>query len=413
MAAEMSRAAASFVDLRSLHESSSYSSGLLQQQVMVLTADLSAQETKVGSLSQHVVELMRVNHELRSKVAASSAQKENASAERDAQVMEEVSRLSSEQRQAAFKVDALSQQLGESLRMNADLRAQVAHLQDESQRGAAERAALSHDQGQSLVLGMKQQESRIAMLGQQLSEVSQAKSELVGQISRIGAELQRVSLDRAATQATLERLSRQFHEGTSALAEENRRAAEDALASSRQEGRLQQLLLLQELSALNREVDAYRQEAQAAGASLHSAVERMNARLQAEEAQMSGIRAEAQEAASAEVAVVASLRGQVVELQGLLAGMSHQLSLEQGMRKADAQTFGSDLRSVEAQLQAAQDAAVSRTVALIESKTQGFIRAIKDLDVSGGCPGRAGAGLCTRGRREVREARGGGGGRST
>ena len=39
-----------------------------------------------------------------------------------------------------------------------------------------------------------------------------------------------------------------------------------------------------------------------------------------------------------------------------------------------------NMKNMEAQMQAAQESAVARTVALIESKAQGFVRAIKDLD---------------------------------
>lgn len=58
-------------------------------------------------------------------------------------------------------------------------------------------------------------------------------------------------------------------------------------------------------------MDNYRAEARNAGAALHTAVERLNARLQQEEAQLNVVRAEAANAAQAEAAVLGSLRGQV------------------------------------------------------------------------------------------------------
>lgn len=60
-----------------------------------------------------------------------------------------------------------------------------------------------------------------------------------------------------------------------------------------------------------KQVDNYRAEARNAGAALHTAVERLNARLQQEEAQLNVVRAEAANAAQAEAAVLGSLRGQM------------------------------------------------------------------------------------------------------
>ena len=44
------------------------------------------------------------------------------------------------------------------------------------------------------------------------------------------------------------------------------------------------------------------------------------------------------------------------------------------------QAFDTNMRSMEAQMQAAQEAAVTRIVAQIESKAQGFVKAMRDLD---------------------------------
>ena len=79
-------------------------------------------------------------------------------------------------------------------------------------------------------------------------------------------------------QASVERLSRQFAEGAAAMIEEQRRATGEATAAQREESRRQQAAYMNDLAALNREVDAYRNEAQAAGGTLHSAIERVNAR---------------------------------------------------------------------------------------------------------------------------------------
>jgi hypothetical protein len=72
---------------------------------------------------------------------------------------------------------------------------------------------------------------------------------------------------------------------------------------------------------------------------------------------------------------------QISELQNVLNSMSHQLASEQGMRRADAQAFDTNLRNMEAAMQASQDSIVNRTVTLIEGKAQGFIKAIKELEV--------------------------------
>ncbi len=59
--------------------------------------------------------------------------------------------------------------------------------------------------------------------------------------------------------------------------------------------------------------------------------------LQSEAAQLDRLRSDTAQAASQEAAVLGQLRGQVAELQNVLVGMGHQLTAEQGMRRADAQ----------------------------------------------------------------------------
>ena len=64
---------------------------------------------------------------------------------------------------------------------------------------------------------------------------------------------------------------------------------------------------LEQMAALNREIDAYRSEAAAAGSALHSAVERINTRLVSEESQLDRLRAES---AAAEVASLEGAAGE-------------------------------------------------------------------------------------------------------
>ena len=61
--------------------------------------------------------------------------------------------------------------------------------------------------------------------------------------------------------------------------------------------------------------------------------------------------------------------------------MGHQLAAEQAMRRADGQAFDMNMKAMEASIQAAQEGIVNRTVAMIETKAQGFIKAIKELEV--------------------------------
>ena len=74
----------------------------------------------------------------------------------------------------------------------------------------------------------------------------------------------------------------------------------------------------------------------------------------------------------------------------MLSGMGHQLAAEQAMRRADGQAFDANLKNVEAAMAAAQEGVVNRTVSMIEAKAQGFIKAIKELDVRGGGGGGKG-----------------------
>ena len=66
----------------------------------------------------------------------------------------------------------------------------------------------------------------------------------------------------------------------------------------------------------------------------------------------------------------------------MLNGMGHQLASEQAMRRADGQAFDMNMKAMEASMQSAQEGIVNRTVSMIEAKAQGFIKAIKELDVS-------------------------------
>jgi hypothetical protein len=76
------------------------------------------------------------------------------------------------------------------------------------------------------------------------------------------------------------------------------------------------------------------------------------------------------QAANNEAAALGSLRGQISQLQNVLAGMSQQLAAEQKSRQSDAQALGMNMKNMEAQMHAAQEAAVGRAVSLIESKAQ-------------------------------------------
>ena len=125
---------------------------------------------------------------------------------------------------------------------------------------------------------LRQQDTKVHGLNQQLSESMRINAEMRGQLVMLQDEASRATADRVAAQVAFERLSRQFTEGAASMVEEQRRAASEAIAQQREESRRQQQAYLSDLASLNREVDAYRNEAQAAGGTLHSAIERVNAR---------------------------------------------------------------------------------------------------------------------------------------
>ena len=232
----------------------------------------------------------------------------------------------------------------------------------------------------SVTSEMRQQEHKVNLLSQQLGEAARMNAELKGVVSALQEEAQRAAADRQVAAASAERMARQFQESTATILDENRRMQGEATTAAKEESRRRQQQYESELAALNREVESYRNEAQGAGAHLRTAVERLHSRLQSEEAQLDMMRNHTGAMAANEAQAIGSLRGQVAELQSVLAGMSHQLAVEQGLRRADASQLDANMRNMEAQAQAAQDAIVARTVNLIESKAQGFIKAIKELE---------------------------------
>eukprot|EP00798_Chlamydomonas_sp_ICE-L_P028462 gene28461-31609_t len=186
----------------------------------------------------------------------------------------------------------------------------------------------------------------------QLGESVRMNAELRGQINMMGDELQRAAADRSAASMAVERLTRQFQEGTTMLAEEGRRAVEEANNAFRAESQRRQQQHLADISILNREVDAYR--------------------LQTEAAQLDQLRSETSAIASSEAQQLGNLRGQIGELQTLLNGMGQQLQSEQA--------FDFNLKTMEGQMREAQDLVVQRTVSLMESKASQFMKLISDLE---------------------------------
>eukprot|EP00955_Chlamydomonas_euryale_P067754 359935-Chlamydomonas_euryale.AAC.3 len=129
----------------------------------------------------------------------------------------------------------------------------------------------------------------------------------------------------------LNRPQPQFQDGAAFLAEENRRMAEDNAMAFREDSRQRQVALLGELSALNREVRAdggglgecgqveqYRLEASTAGSALHAHMERMAARMAADEQQLAIARQANAAAADEEAAQLAALRAQIAEMGAAL-----------------------------------------------------------------------------------------------
>ena len=180
---------------------------------------------------------------------------------------------------------------GEASRSYDVQQQRVAALISDTSRAAAElndlrmryEGALSgSSQLQQQVMAMasdfRQQDAKVQGLTQQLMESMRVNGEMRGQLAMLQDEASRASADRQAAQVAFERLSRQFTEGAASMVEEQRRAASEAIAQQREESRRQQQAYLNDLAALNREVDAYRSEAQTAGGTLHSAIERLNAR---------------------------------------------------------------------------------------------------------------------------------------
>uniref|UniRef100_A0A7R9V3G3 Uncharacterized protein n=1 Tax=Chlamydomonas euryale TaxID=1486919 RepID=A0A7R9V3G3_9CHLO len=297
-----------------------------------------------------------------------------------AALQHQVSAMSAELRGTDGAVAGLRHALSESQAANHELRAQLAMVQEEVARGTAAAQQTAQAHASAMQAELRAADARTAALSAQLGDVGRVNAELSGQVAVLSDAVQRASAERAAASAAIDALSRQFQEGASAIVEEQRRTAAETDAAFRAESQRRQAAYLQDLASLNREIEGYRAEAGSAGAALHSAVSQLSARLQSEEAGLNLLQADAQRAAAAEAEQLNSLRGQVMELQGLLNGMGQQLAGESHMRRADASSFDANMRQMEAQLQAAQDAAVQRTVHMIEAKAANLLRALRDAD---------------------------------
>ncbi len=290
----------------------------------------------MSQLSQQLQESLRSNQELRGQVARLSDQQLRSGAEQTAQMQQQVAGLSNDLRVQGSKVDQLTQQLGEAARQNAELRAAIGMRSEESARTTANISSQVQQQVMGMATTMRDQDVKIASLGAALTESMHISNEFKEQAARMSMELQRAATERAATQVQLERLSHQISEGTSSSRLEVQRTAEQAQAAFREESRRQQGQYLAEISSLNREVEAYRQEATAAGAALRAAVDGLNSRLQSEQMALNQIRADHSNSSSNDAAAVAALRAQISELQSMSAGLRMQLVADQGMQKVEA-----------------------------------------------------------------------------
>ncbi|KAG1676158.1 hypothetical protein FOA52_004999 [Chlamydomonas sp. UWO 241] len=296
------------------------------------------------------------------------------------QMQHAVGGVGGDARAAEQAIASLRAQLGESERVSSDMRAQMAMLHDKVHRGAMAGASQSAAAVAAMQGELRQADSKVMQLSNQMSELMQRNAELAGQVAMLSDSAARAAQERAAAQAAVQGLSRQFQEGASAIVEENRRAAEEANTAFRMESQRRQQAYLQDLASLNREVEGYRAEASQAGQSLHGAISQLSARVQAEEAALHAVQTESGMAAAAEAALIGGLRGEIGQLQAVLSGMGQQLANEQGMRRADAQALDHNMKAVEAAMQAAQDDAVRRTVQMIEGKAANLLRALRDTD---------------------------------
>lgn len=88
---------------------------------------------------------------------------------------------------------------------------------------------------------------------------------------------------------------------------------------NRSEAHRRQQQFLSELSSLNHEMESYRAEATQSGSNLHTAVDRLQSRIQSEEAQVERHRQDAAVAAGSEAAQMGAIRG---GMEGLQAGIN-------------------------------------------------------------------------------------------
>lgn len=151
------------------------------------------------------------------------------------------------------RVAAMSTEFARSNSELSDLR-----LRFEAAHGTASAASASAQQlGQqvmAMAADMRAQDTKLAQAQAGLSEALRGNAELRGALALLQDEAQRSAADRAAAQAAMERMARQFQEGVGAMASEHARAQEAADAGFREDARRRQAQHLADLQSLNREV---------------------------------------------------------------------------------------------------------------------------------------------------------------
>ncbi len=245
-----------------------------QQHLEPLNMAVSQQSRQQAAMEERLLMLERARQQ--------GAERDRQQAQLEERLMHMEGRLVQSERLASEASRAYDMQQQRVQALLSDVGRASAELGDLRMRyeGALSGTSQLQQQVMGMAADMRQQDAKVQGLTQQLSESLRVNAEMRGQMAMLSDEVARAAADRAAAQASVERLSRQFAEGAAHLAEEQRRAAGEANAQQREESRRQQQQYMNDLAALNREVDAYRNEAQAAGGALHSAVERLNARLQ-------------------------------------------------------------------------------------------------------------------------------------
>eukprot|EP00879_Flechtneria_rotunda_P012809 GHRR01013375.1.p1 GENE.GHRR01013375.1~~GHRR01013375.1.p1 ORF type:complete len:459 (+),score=289.76 GHRR01013375.1:702-2078(+) len=287
--------------------------------------------------------------------------------------------------------------------MTADLAHTVADVKTIKGRYEAAISHNEHLQQQLVALSSELHQLQLTAAGAKASasESSIAGGQLRQQLAAVSEQMARLETERAADRAQLQALQskqqqqlaalqaqQQQQQLTLAAAQQQQAVAAAAESAAVRQGAAglagelgsRQAALLRDMAALAVEIEGYRQEAAAAGTSLHTNIERLNAKLATESTAIGVLRQGAATAARQEAAALAGLQGQIQELAASLSLSQQQLSAAEAGRRADAAAAEARMKHLQQQLAEAEAGMMKRMTGLLEARAADVAAALNSVD---------------------------------